>query len=98
MAQQVRDLVNWAPLPNELRRQAMAQQMGAGGARKLNPASLQSRTDNPRNGSGVLKWARWWRIGQEHLRTACLGPGMQDVVGERGPASCRSGTIRSRRP
>ena len=50
MAQEIRDLVDRATLPDELCRQAMAQQMGARDAGKLNPASLQSRSHDPRNG------------------------------------------------
>jgi hypothetical protein len=49
MAQQISDLVDRAPLLDELRRKAMAQQMGTGGTGKLNPTLFQSRTDDPRN-------------------------------------------------
>jgi len=83
MTQEVRDLVDRAPLSDELRRQAVTHQMGTGYARKLDPAPLQSRTHDSRNGGAALEWARRWRIGQKHLRTTGLWPGMQDVVCER---------------
>src|SRR5208337_5007719 len=83
VAQEIGDLIDRAPLPDELCRQAMAQQMCTRGPGKLNPASFQSRTDDPRNGGGALERARWRRVGQEHSRAADPRPGMQDVVCKR---------------
>lgn len=41
VAQEVRNFIDGLPLPNQMRRQAMAHQMGTGNSGKLDPALLQ---------------------------------------------------------
>jgi hypothetical protein len=84
MAKQVRDLVDGASLPDELCREAVAYQVGAGDAGNLNPASLQSRTHNPRNGAAGSERTDRRHIGQKHSLTVDPWSRMQHILGERG--------------
>jgi hypothetical protein len=83
MAQQVRDLVDRAPLSDELRSEAVTHQVCACDVWKLKAATFKSRSDYSGNDAAVVDGADRWDMLQEYTWTVALGPGMQHVFGER---------------
>jgi hypothetical protein len=57
MTEQIRDLVDGSPLPNELRRQAMAYQMSADDRGKHDVGPLQCSAHDPGNNAASLNRA-----------------------------------------
>ena len=83
MTEQIRDLVDRPPLPNELRCQAMAYQMSADDRGKHDVDPLQCSAHDPGNDSAPLDRADRRTMLQKYTLAATLGPGMKDIISER---------------
>lgn len=85
MAQQVCDLVDGTPMPDKLRCQAMAHQVGASDTGKRNPALLQCRLHDPRDDAAAINGAHGRDMLQEDPLAVVPRSGMQDILGKRRP-------------
>jgi len=83
MAKQVRDFVDGAPSADQFRRQAMAYQMGAGAAGKLDSTALQSRSHDSRYRSTGPERPNGRHSAKENLPAIDPGPGTENVIGKR---------------
>src|SRR3954447_8885192 len=83
MAEQVRDFIDGTSLADQFRRQAMAHQMGAGPAGKLDSPDLQSRSHDPRDRGTGPEWPNGRHSAEENPPAIDPGPGMENVIGKR---------------
>ena len=83
MAQQVRDLVDRTPMPDKLRCQAMAYQMGAGDIGKLDPGSPQCRSHYPGNDAAAVDGAHGRNMLQKDALAVALRSCLQNILGKR---------------